>query len=63
MQKLINLGLDDQLAVWVKASHFLSDRLGRSGEVQLVRGMNGTDPGHISLSPSKYISVGLYNLV
>ena len=52
MQKVINLGLDDQLAVWVKASHFLSDRLGRGGEVKLVRGMNGTDPGHISMSPS-----------
>ena len=62
MQKVVNLGLDDQLAVWVKASRFLSDRLGRDGEVQLVRGMNGTDPEHINMSPRKYISIGLYNL-
>ena len=25
----------------MKASHFLSDRLGKVGDVQLVRGMNG----------------------
>ena len=36
MQKVVNLGLDDQVAVWVKASHFLSDRLGRGGNIQLV---------------------------
>ena len=31
MQKIIDLGLDDQLAIWVKAPHFLFDRLGGWG--------------------------------
>ena len=33
LHKVINLGLDDQVAIWVKASHFLSDRPGRGGDV------------------------------
>ena len=32
MQKIIDLGLDDQVAIWVKAPHVLSDRLGRWGK-------------------------------
>ena len=63
MQKFINLGLDDQVAVWVKASNFLSDQLGRGGNFQLVRGLNGVDPGHITMSPGKHISIRLYNVV
>ena len=52
MQKIINLGLDDQVAVLVKASHFLSDRLSRGGDVYPVRGVYGVDPGHICMSPT-----------
>ena len=33
LQKIIDLGLDDQVAIWVKASHFLPDRLGGWGDV------------------------------
>ena len=33
MQKIIDLSMDVQVAIWVKASHFLSYRLGRWGNV------------------------------
>ena len=33
MQKIIDLGPDDQVAIWMKAPHFLSDRLGGWGDV------------------------------
>ena len=33
MQKIINLCLDDRVVVEVKASHFLSDWLGRGGDI------------------------------
>ena len=33
LQKIIDLGLDDQVAIRVKASHFLSDQLGGWGDV------------------------------
>ena len=36
MQKIIDLGLDDQVEIWVKALHILFDRLGEWGDVQSV---------------------------
>ena len=33
LQKIIDLGLDDQVAIWMKAPHFLSDRLGGWGDI------------------------------
>ena len=33
LKKIIDLGLDDQVAIWVKAPHFLSDRLGGWGDI------------------------------
>ena len=33
MQKVINLGLDDQVAIRVETSHFLYDRLSRGGDI------------------------------
>ena len=33
MLKVINFGLDDQVAIRVESSHFLSDWLGRGGDI------------------------------
>ena len=46
----------------MKAPHFLSDRPGRRGDIQLVSGMDRADPGHVCMGPSKHIDIELYNL-
>ena len=46
----------------MKPSHPLFNGLGSGGDILLVCGVEGIDPRHIRMSPSKHIGVELYDL-
>ena len=57
IQKIIDLGLDDQVAVWVEASHFFLTGLADGAMFSMCEACVGADSGHICMSLSEYISI------